>query len=41
MHGVFEALESDEVAKEKMKDFRGASSWEEEREKQLQTVKGQ
>lgn len=38
---VFEALESDEVLKEKVKDFRGASSWEEEGEEQLQTAKGQ
>lgn len=38
---VFEALESDEVPKEKAKDFRGASSWEEEGEEQPQTAKEQ
>lgn len=34
---VLEVLGSNEVAKAKEKDFRGASSWEEEGEEQLQT----
>lgn len=39
MHGeiVFEALGLDEVAKEKVKDFRKTSSGEEEGEERLQT----